>query len=252
MSDAKGPEGRKPTKAERKEQARIEREELQRKEARRSRMRVLGIGLVAAALAIAVGLAVLLQPDSVDLPSSEELLAQSDAAIEQAECTPADNVGPYQPETSDSAHIGTESGPPEMPPLSTYASVPPTSGPHAPVTQGAGVYDSSPPIDQVLHSLEHGAVVIWYDPAASGPELQKIKDFYADEEFVIVAPYDYSEQGEAGRLPAGVEMAVTAWHFTQECADLSLAASYAFVDDYRAIASNDDYQGEAPEPGAAI
>ena len=73
--------GRRPTKAERKEQARLEREELQRKAAKRTRMRALGVGLVAAALALAVALAVVLQPDDVDLPDRQELLAQADQAI---------------------------------------------------------------------------------------------------------------------------------------------------------------------------
>lgn len=245
--------GRRPTKAERKEQARLEREELQRKAAKRTRMRALGVGLVAAALALAVALAVVLQPDDVDLPDRQELLAQADRAAEQAECTPIDNVGPYQPEDADSAHIGTETGPAEMPALSTYPSIPPTSGPHAPVTQGAGVNDTAPPIDQVIHSLEHGSVVIWFDPNAGGEELQKIKDYYADEEHVIVAPYDYPDEGEAGSLPPGIEMSIVAWHFQQECADPSLAVTAAFVDAYRFSAdAQDRYEGEAPEPGAAI
>jgi hypothetical protein len=140
-----------------------------------------------------------------------------------------------------------------MPALSTYPSIPPTSGPHAPVTQGAGVYDSAPPLDQVIHSLEHGSVVIWYDPAAGGEELQKIKDFYAGEDHVIVAPYDYPDHGQDGRLPAGVEMSISAWHFEQECADPSLAVTAAFVDGYRFSADTPDrYEGQAPEPGAAI
>jgi hypothetical protein len=243
---------RRPTKAERKEQARLEREALERKAERRKRMRLVGGALVVLGIVAAVALVVLLQPESSDLPDEAELLSQADAAAERAECTPIENVGPYQPESNDGAHIGTETGPVEMPPLDTYPSTPPASGPHAQVTQGSGLYDSPPPLDQVIHSLEHGAVVIWYDPALDGPELQRIKDFYADQDHVLVAPYDYSDQGAAGQLPPGVGMSIVAWHFQQECADPSLPVAAAFVDTHRGFGDLEGYEGEAPEAGAAI
>src|SRR3546814_8016556 len=50
-------------------------------------------------------------------------------------------------------------GPAAMPPLSSYPSVPLASGPHNPTPWSRGVYSTPPPIDQVIHSLEHGAAV---------------------------------------------------------------------------------------------
>ena len=47
---------------------------------------------------------------------------------------------------------------------STYPSVPPASGPHNSIPYGAGVYGTPPPIDRVIHSLEHGAAIVWYSP----------------------------------------------------------------------------------------
>ena len=32
---------------------------------------------------------------------------------------------------------------------------------------------------------------------------------------MIVAPYDYPDQGAAGTLPAGTQMALVAWHNVQ-------------------------------------
>ena len=73
----------------------------------------------------------------------------------------------------------------------------------------------------MLHSLEHGATVIWYSPSASGTQLDQLKGFYdqqideaaVGQDRVIVAPYDYP--GEGGQLPDGVMMAPTAWHRLQ-------------------------------------
>ena len=132
-----------PTKAERKEQARRERAELQRKMARSRRTRrVVGVVL----LLVAVGLAVawFLRPQAV-LATPGELFAAAPEAREAAGCDPVEDVGPYQPESRDREHVDAAA----TPPLSTYPSVPPASGPHNEITWGAGVYDSPPPIERV-------------------------------------------------------------------------------------------------------
>lgn len=248
MSDKVSPGGHRPTKAERKEQARIEREQLQQKLASRKRTRTMLIAGGALALAVIVVAIVLTRPESVAVPEAEQLLDQAAAGTQAAGCGEVRDVGTYQPADLDETHIGAGEVP-QMPPLSTYPSIPPASGPHNPVPLAADVYDSPPAIDRVIHSLEHGGVVIWYAPDATGPELDKVKAFYEDAEKVIVAPYDYPGEGEAGQLPSGMDMALVAWHFVQDCNDVNLAASYGFVNDYRAIeATQDSYKGEAPEP----
>jgi hypothetical protein len=47
-----------------------------------------------------------------------------------------------------------------------YDTYPPTSGPHYDGTVAAGFYDETPAMGDVVHTLEHGAVVIYYDPDA--------------------------------------------------------------------------------------
>ena len=44
-----------------------------------------------------------------------------------------------------------------------YSSNPPTSGPHFPVWAKSGVYDRLISDGYLIHSMEHGYVVIWYD-----------------------------------------------------------------------------------------
>ena len=238
------------TKAERREQARRERAELQRKMARARRNRWIAFGVVVV-LAAGAGVFALTRPGP-DVPEPSELLAQAASARRAAGCGEVDTIGPYQPEGQDRVHVASD----QLPPLSNYPSVPPTSGPHHAVTLGAGVYDEAPSMGRVLHSLEHGAAVVWYAPGVDERRLDRLRAFYGQSgvgDRVIVAPYDYPDQGEAGRLPAGTEMALVAWHHLETCAELSPAAAFDFTARYSAPPyGNQTYRGNAPEAGAAI
>jgi hypothetical protein len=170
-----------------------------------------------------------------------------------AGCSGVKGIGTYPEE--DRRHI---TSPVNSPDLSTYPSVPPTSGPHAGTPLSSGVYEQPQDIYRALHSLEHGAVIVWYPPGLASAELQRIKDFYRSPtvgDHVIVAPYTYPDQGEAGQLPAGQQIALVAWHHLQTCELAHLGAVQAFVADYRTpagVPSPPGYRGDAPERGAAI
>lgn len=236
------------TKAERKEEARRQRVELQRKMARGKRNRKIAIALVVVLVA-GVGAYALLRPQPAEA-NPQDLLAAAPQALKAAGCGQVENPGPFDPKSQDRAHVSAAIQ------LSQYPSVPPASGPHNPIPYGAGVYDSPPPIDRVIHSLEHGAAIVWYSPDASGPELDKIKAFYERSEVgsrVIVAPYDYPDQGAAGTLPGGAQMALVAWHHVQTCASPNLAAAFGFTSSYAAPPFGQrPYKGNAPEAGAAF
>ncbi len=236
------------TKNERREEARRERAELQRKMARSRRNRRIAIG-VAVALVAGAGVFMLTRPKEARADPAE-LLAQAPAARQAAGCGQVEDAGSYQPKDQDRGHT------PSPVPLSTYPSTPPASGPHNAIPYGAGVYTTPPPIDRVIHSLEHGAAIVWYSPDASGPELERIRSFYEDPEVggrVIVAPYDYPGEGEAGSLPAGTEMAMVAWHKIQTCGEVNLAAAFGFTSTYAAPPFGEQpYRGEAPEAGGAF
>ncbi|HJP66262.1 MAG TPA: DUF3105 domain-containing protein, partial [Actinomycetota bacterium] len=172
------------------------------------------------------------------------------AAAQQAGCGPVKVIPPF-PGDRDRTHVGG-SDLPEIPALSAYPSVPPVSGPHNPVPWPAGVYAKPPPIDRAIHSLEHAAVIIWYDPSvASDPQLARIRQFFArgdQRNHVIVAPYNYPDEGAAGHLPANAHLALAAWHRLQLCNGVDLAPAYAFVNQYRFdLYRIWDYRGDAPE-----
>jgi hypothetical protein len=243
----------------RKEEARRQREAIRRKMARQRIMRrVLIIGAAVLVLALIVFLFV--RPSGLSA-QEQQLLEDAPAAAQAAGCGSIETVGPYNPSNLDRTHIGTDTAVPTNPDLSTYPSQPPASGPHAGTPMPAGVYPTPPDVYRTIHSLEHGAVIIWYAPsAASDPELAKIQDFFresGEQDHVLVAPYNYPDQGEAGQLPQGKSMLVVAWHHTQACDQLSLPVAFAFAHDYKTPSSltgsvPNNYKGDAPEPGLSI
>lgn len=256
---------RRPTKAERKELARLERERIQREMAARRRNRRIGIALLVSASVGGVGAAVISAAGSGNFPDPQILLARAGAAARQAGCGDVQTTGSYggvedpaAPDYLDRSHIGPGNPFEVMPPLGTYPSLPPASGPHSGTTLGAGVYDDPPAMDLLIHSLEHGAAVIWYDPDAPAEVVDRIRDFYQQndpvrQDRVIVAPYDYPDGGEAGLLPPGTQMAFVAWHRLQTCAEPSLAAAFDFTSQYAfPTFGGRQYQGEAPEQGGVI
>lgn len=46
----------------------------------------------------------------------------------------------------------------------TYDTNPPVEGDHYPEPQDAGVYITPPADGHLVHSLEHGAIILWYNP----------------------------------------------------------------------------------------
>jgi uncharacterized protein DUF3105 len=252
-------QGRRLTKAERKEQARREREELQRRLASKRRARTLSIAAGAVVVA-AIVFATTLLPAGNDLPSPSQLFQRAAGAADAAGCGDVTTTPPFDPPDQDRTHIG--GGNIAGPPLSAYPTTPPASGPHADVPLPAGVYDSLTLSDlyRSIHSLEHGATVVWYDPAAPADEVAPLIEFYdrrlqdaeVGQDRVIVAPYDFPGDA-AGILPDGTQMALVAWHRLRTCGSVDLAVAFDFTSQYSFPTTSDrEYRGEAPEPGGAI
>lgn len=257
---------RRATKAERKEDARRERERIQQQMKARTRNR--RIGMVALALAVAgvIVIVFVVQPGKSDLPSPESLLSQAAAAAKTAGCTAVQETTNYDDAPGkdpdiDHVHIGdpTMPSPPE---LSSYPTVPAASGPHDPTPWPGGVYPSPADPYRAIHSMEHAGVIVWYAPSAAGSEaVKQIQDFYSQpasdadvgQAKIIVAPYHFADQGSAGELPSGVQMAVVAWHRLQTCASPSLPVAFSFSSshEYPPLAGK-KYIGVAREPNNSM
>ena len=117
-----------------------------------------------------------------------------------------------------------------------YDTSPPTHGEHAPATLRAGIYDeplSEDPgennsIYRAVHSLEHGAVIVWHD-GLKDADLDELDSQYRSEEKVLVVPYP--------DLKGDTNVALTAWGRIAECEKASPAYIDAFVDRYRSARS---------------
>ena len=83
----------------------------------------------------------------------------------------------------------------------TYDQSPPVGGPHNPAWLNCGVYDEEQQNENVVHSLEHGAVWITYDPAvATDAEIEALVEL-APDTHSVVSPYE----------GLGDAMAISAW-----------------------------------------
>jgi len=110
-----------------------------------------------------------------------------------------------------------------------YERVPPLSGDHSPRAVSASFNEETPPLGQLVHSLEHGAVVIYYDPSALTPEarqsLQRFVQAHQDPfASVIVAPNPNSDPQAAYVL--------TAWRTRLYMDEYQPRTVYAFLSDY--------------------
>jgi len=238
-----------PNRLARKEEARRQREGLRRKMARRRTMRVVGIVTALAVVIAAV---------------TVYLVAFRQTAAEAAGCGKLILTTNYNHKPSDDrVHIGTPGAPFQTPPpLRSYPSVPAASGPHLPPGEQLpqGVYTSPPNPWSAIHSLEHGAVIVWLSPTATGPDVTKLETFYrsvANNDHVIVAVYRYPSQGTAGHLPAGDDMALVFWHHVQYCQKVSFGVATSFVAHYRIPSTGIPPLGYpptngAPEPGSPL
>lgn len=121
-----------------------------------------------------------------------------------------------------------------------YSSVPATSGPHWSSADSPGpwgVYPTAQPQERLLHNMEHGGVVIWYQPALLDAEgLAALTTFVQQqittERFkVILAPW--------GGADFGHPVAVTAWNWLLYLDSADLDQVRAFID---------AHYGNAPEP----
>jgi hypothetical protein len=72
-----------------------------------------------------------------------------------------------------------------------YSHRPPVGGDHFPIPATCGFYSSDPPpVEYLVHDLEHGAVWIAYQPDLPDAQLATLRDIAAQQAKVIITPYD--------------------------------------------------------------
>lgn len=111
--------------------------------------------------------------------------------------------------------------------------LPPAGGLHADRWQQCGIYDA--PIDtaNAVHSLEHGAVWITYQPDLPAADVEALKGYTRGQSHVLLSPFPGQQS----------PVALTAWRYQLEVTDPGDRRVEQFLDRY--------VQGpQTPEPGA--
>lgn len=96
-----------------------------------------------------------------------------------------------------------------------YPTTPPAGGAHNSTWQNCGVYDQPIADEQAVHSLEHGAVWVAYQPELPIAEIEQLRTLVQETGFALLAPYT--------DLPAPI--VATAWGVqlrVEEMGDLRL------------------------------
>lgn len=115
----------------------------------------------------------------------------------------------------------------------TYPQVPPVGGPHNPVWMNCGIYDKPIPNENAVHSLEHGAVWITYQPDLSDSAVEQLRALVRGHNHVLLSPYP--------SLPAPV--VASAWGVQLRANSADDPALAKFVATY-------ENGPQTPEPGA--
>jgi hypothetical protein len=112
-----------------------------------------------------------------------------------------------------------------------YPQDPPAGGPHHPSWQKCAVYDAPVQPENVVHSQEHGAVWITYQPKLAEGDREVLAGLAEGQPYLLISPYPSLED----------PVVASAWGAQLRLDD---------VDDPRLVAFIDRYAGNGPERGA--
>ena len=125
-----------------------------------------------------------------------------------------------------------------------YSSIPAASGPHWDPSGIAnwGVYTTPQNESQVIHNLEHGGIVIWYDPdSLDDAEVAELTSYVEGQvSSGISGRYKFILTPWGGNVDLGAAVAVTAWRHLLKLEAFDMDAIRAFADA--------NYLRYAPEP----
>ena len=206
-----------PTKAKKptvKEQRAAERqrklEEFRRREAKSRRNRLIAIWGGSIAAAVVVGLLI---TSIVLTPQAARYSAGGDGAT-------VEGVETFE-NTSNHVEGAVD-----------YPQTPPAGGEHNPAWLNCGVYDQPVPNENAVHSLEHGAIWVTYDPSLSDADLETLKS-QLPSTYIVLSPFD--------DLPSPIVL--SGWNTQLQVDDADDPRIPEFLEEY--------WQSQnVPEPGA--
>jgi hypothetical protein len=174
---------------EQKEALRREREERERKaKEAQQRKRLVGVGAAGAlALAAVVVIVVLLAGGGggSESKASEDVLPGGGSVPEQQvtdlqEATRAAGCELSSERATTREHLGNVDA------RVKYRTNPPTDGRHYQNPADDGAYSEAPPDTTLVHTLEHGRVIVWFKPSLPEEQRADLKALFDEDEYQMV------------------------------------------------------------------
>jgi len=129
-------------------------------------------------------------PDGGEVP--EQKVTDLDQAAKAAGCELKSFMATSREHTEDLAEqIG-------------YASSPPTSGKHFVEPAEDGAYDEAPDVKQLVHTMEHGRIIIWFKRNLPKQQRANLKALFDEDTYQMVIVPDPTEMT--------YQVAATAWN----------------------------------------
>jgi hypothetical protein len=109
-------------------------------------------------------------PDGGEIPEQKE--ADPDRAAKAAGC---------EHETFQAAGSGDHTTEPVE-----YETEPPALGPHYPDWPEDDIFEEAPQTERIVHTLEHGRILIWVRPDATEEQLAQFKALYEEDPYHVI------------------------------------------------------------------
>ena len=193
----------------------------ERADRRRSRLLLLAVSLVVLALVVPTTvLIVRAQRDATELQAVAEEPIEGEEVVEVPSATHVTEDVPYE----ELQEVEVEEAGLLLPPL---------GGDHDPVVQNCGFYEAPVRSENVVHSLEHGAVWLSYRPGLDASQVAILRSLAEENPYLLVSPFDQLAS----------DVVATAWGVQLELDSVQDERLAPFLARY--------IQGEqTPEPGA--
>jgi hypothetical protein len=143
----------------------------------------------------------------------DQALANISGDVAAASCDPVTN----DPASGSSDHVGPGTDEPSVTKVE-YSTVPPSSGKHfaVPAVDSRRVYTvaDAPQIETLVHNLEHGYTILWYDPSVEKEQASsfaalatRVNAMKESANKFLIAPWNATY----GAFPAGKKYALSHW-----------------------------------------
>lgn len=222
------------TKKQRREKARAQRQRQEQLAAQRRRRSALRNGLVTLGVVALAGLLVFQAFFVGDDGLDEAILVSSDEVAQAEQAAGCETLVEREP-LEEAGHFDRA----QTPPLDLiYPEIRPThSGPHTPETVPPISGGAPSQIDEVTstHNLEHGAIIVWYDPEqvdedtadAMGDWARTLNDsgFRQDQGGTVIFVSPYEEPG----ISSGKAVGLRAWGTAVDCDEWDETVGNGFV-----------------------